>query len=81
MNFHHDSVAATVRLGSSGCPARRLTRSFRQGPTENRSRHPSRSAWRLSFMVGFTNTSAIHSEAGIAGWRWGTVAATDCNPC
>jgi hypothetical protein len=42
MNFHHDSVAATVRLGSRRCPARRLTRSFRQSPTENRSRHPSR---------------------------------------
>jgi len=46
MNFHHGSVAATVPLGSRRCQARRLTRSFRQSPTENRSRHPRRDPFR-----------------------------------
>src|ERR1700730_16664501 len=53
MNFHHGSVAATVPLGSRRCQARRLTRSFRQSPTENRSRHPSQYPWRLSVTARF----------------------------
>jgi hypothetical protein len=76
MNFHNDSVAATVWFSSLRCPARRLARSFRQSPTENRSRHPSQCRWRLGFMVGFTDTSALRSATGIAVWRWRTVAAT-----
>jgi hypothetical protein len=75
MNFHNDSVAATVWFSSLRCPARRLARSFRQSPTENRSRHPSQCRWRLGFMVGFTDTSALRSATGIAVWRWRTVAA------
>jgi len=53
MNFHHDSVAATVRLGSRRCQARRLTRSFRQSPTEHRSRHPSQYPERRSSTARF----------------------------
>ncbi len=56
MNFHHDSVAATVRLGSLRCRARGPARSFWQRLTENRSRHPSQYPWRHR-VLGIANAN------------------------
>jgi hypothetical protein len=69
MNFHHNSVAATVPLGSLRCQAGGLTRSFRQSPIKNRSRHPDQYQWRLSFTARFISSSGIRSEAGVVIWR------------